>query len=154
MENTVENAEFIIERLLEFYKVSNVAELSHIINTSQKTISNWKIRNSINAIKKRCRELGIYNDIFGDLNIKIDVNSEINKAVEQKNKTEIDETTLSLFKEAYLKAKNNNNLKGLRIHLLDFNDYQVIQEPVIKETLTVKEFEDMVQNILKRNKKD
>ena len=38
MENTVENAEFIIERLLEFYKVSNVAELSHIINTSQKNI--------------------------------------------------------------------------------------------------------------------
>lgn len=70
MENTVENAEFIIERLLEFYKVSNVAELSHIINTSQKTISNWKIRNSINAIKKRCRELGIYHEIFGDLNMQ------------------------------------------------------------------------------------
>jgi hypothetical protein len=75
MENTVENAEFIIERLLEFYKVSNVAELSHIINTSQKTISNWKIRNSINAIKKRCRELGIYNEIFGDLNSKINVHT-------------------------------------------------------------------------------
>lgn len=66
----MENAEFIIERLLEFYKVSNVAELSHIINTSQKTISNWKIRNSINAIKKRCRELGIYHEIFGDLNMQ------------------------------------------------------------------------------------
>lgn len=67
MENIVENAEFLIEKLLNFYKVSNVAELSNQINTSQKTISNWKIRNSVNAIKKRCRELGIYNEIFGDL---------------------------------------------------------------------------------------
>ena len=53
MENNVENAEFLIEKLLNFYKASNVAELSTKINTSQKTISNWKIRNSINAIKKR-----------------------------------------------------------------------------------------------------
>ena len=66
MENIVENAEFLIEKLLNFYKVSNVAQLSTKIKTSQKTISNWKIRNSINAIKKKCRELGIYNEIFGD----------------------------------------------------------------------------------------
>ena len=71
MENIVENAEFLIDKLLNFYKVSNVAELSTKIDTSQKTISNWKIRNSINAIKKRCRELGIYNEIFGDLNSSI-----------------------------------------------------------------------------------
>ncbi len=148
------NFDDILEKLFNFYGVTTMHNLAEKMDVSQPTISKWKSRNSINAVKRRCRELGIYNDIFGDLNIKIDVNSEINKAVEQKNKTEIDETTLSLFKEAYLKAKNNNNLKGLRIHLLDFNDYQVIQEPVIKETLTVKEFADMVQNILKRNKKD
>ncbi len=74
MENIVENAEFLIEKLLNFYKVSNVAELSDKINTSQKTISNWKIRNSINAIKKRCRELGIYNEIFGDLTLGTTIN--------------------------------------------------------------------------------
>ena len=62
----VENVEDILERLFLFYKVASVAELSKQINTSQKTISNWKIRNSISALKKRCRELGIYNEIFGD----------------------------------------------------------------------------------------
>ena len=62
----MENVEDILESLFLFYKVASVAELSKQINTSQKTISNWKIRNSISALKKRCRELGIYNDIFGD----------------------------------------------------------------------------------------
>ena len=113
MENTVENAEFIIERLLEFYKVSNVAELSHIINTSQKTISNWKIRNSINAIKKRCRELGIYHEIFGDLNSTINtfhntnfsgnssgVDNSNNKNINSNNNDlDCDDFTKSLFKQ-------------------------------------------------------
>ena len=62
----MENVEDILERLFLFYKVASVAGLSKQINTSQKTISNWKIRNSISALKKRCRELGIYNEIFGD----------------------------------------------------------------------------------------
>ena len=62
----MENVEDILERLFLFYKVASVAELSKQINTSQKTISNWKIRNSISALKKRFRELGSYNEIFGD----------------------------------------------------------------------------------------
>lgn len=54
----------ILERLFSYYNVTNVAELSLKINTSQATISSWKTRNSLNAIKKRCRELGIYDEIF------------------------------------------------------------------------------------------
>ncbi len=70
MGNNVENVEKILEKLFEYYKAANAAELSERINTSQKTISNWKVRNSISAIKKKCRELGIYNEIFGDLNTR------------------------------------------------------------------------------------
>lgn len=62
------NSEELIEKLFAYYRVSNVSELSRVIDSSQAVISNWKIRNSINAIKKKCRELGIYNEIFGDLN--------------------------------------------------------------------------------------
>lgn len=62
----MENVENILEKLFEYYKVVNAAELSDKINTSQKTISNWKVRNSVSAIKKKCRELGIFNEIFGD----------------------------------------------------------------------------------------
>jgi DNA repair ATPase RecN len=71
------NIEYIFEKLYEYYNVGNASELSEKIESSQKTISNWKIRNSINAIKKKCRELGIYNEIFGDLNTNVN-NSKIN----------------------------------------------------------------------------
>ena len=117
MENNVENAEFLIEKLLNFYKASNVAELSTKINTSQKTISNWKIRNSINAIKKRCRELGIYNEIFGDLNSSINNqtirdnhgnNTQTGNVYSSKDNDEnsinIDEAALAVFKKAYNKC--------------------------------------------------
>ena len=62
-------ANMIIEKMCFFYDVKTVAELSEKINTSQKTISNWKIRNSIGAIKKKCRELGIYYKIFDDIEL-------------------------------------------------------------------------------------
>ena len=117
MENIVENAEFLIDKLLNFYKVSNVAELSTKIDTSQKTISNWKIRNSINAIKKRCRELGIYNEIFGDLNSSINNqtirdnhgnNTQTGNVYSSKdnddNSINIDEAALAIFKKAYNKC--------------------------------------------------
>jgi len=60
----VNEAEFFIEKLFKKYKASNMSELAKLINISQKTISNWKIRNAVSAIKKKCRELDIYNDIF------------------------------------------------------------------------------------------
>lgn len=113
----MENAEFLIDKLLNFYKVSNVAELSTKIDTSQKTISNWKIRNSINAIKKRCRELGIYNEIFGDLNSSINNqtirdnhgnNTQTGNVYSSKDNDEnsinIDEAALAVFKKAYNKC--------------------------------------------------
>ena len=70
--------EIILEKLFNYYNVSNVAELSKIIDTDPKRISNWKTRNSINAAKKRIRELGIYNEIFGDSNINNIDNTTIN----------------------------------------------------------------------------
>jgi len=129
MENNVENAEFLIEKLLNFYKVSNVAELSTKINTSQKTISNWKIRNSINAIKKRCRELGIYDEIFlldnytyppgyFDLesppSIYDEAQKELEKQITKKREIEeilkMDETIVISFVQVYKKLEEENNL--------------------------------------------
>lgn len=76
MPHSINEAEFFIEKLLKLYKVSNVAELSNKINTTQQTISNWNQRKSISALKKVCRELGIYNEIFKNTNkedLKIEV---------------------------------------------------------------------------------
>jgi len=63
--------EEILEKMFAYYNVSSVSELSKVIGTSQKTISNWKIRNSISAVKKKCRELGIFQDIFNSSGISI-----------------------------------------------------------------------------------
>ena len=60
-------AEDLIYKLYSFFDVKNNLDLANKLETTAQTISNWKSRNSVNAIKKKCRELGIYNEIFGDL---------------------------------------------------------------------------------------
>ena len=130
------DVEIILEKLFDLYNVATVAQLSDKIGVSQKTISNWKIRNSISAVKKKCRELGIYNDIFGDSTQIIKANSgQIAQSVNGnqvfnpintpdqlslKKTEDIDDATFGLFKEAYQKAKENSDLKGLRIHLMEY----------------------------------
>ena len=61
------------ERLFNYYKVSTIRDLAEKLNMSESTVSKWRQRDSLNAIKKKCRELGIYNEIFGDYEIKYDL---------------------------------------------------------------------------------
>jgi preprotein translocase subunit SecD len=139
MENSVENVEHILEKLFVYYNVVNAAELSEKINTSQKTISNWKVRNSIGAVKKKCRELGIYNEIFGDSNASINnqtirdnhgnlsqtgnVNAQNQK---EENNLNINEAVLAMFKRAYNKCLDENGeiiedkIDELIAHLMKF----------------------------------
>ncbi|QNM89765.1 helix-turn-helix domain-containing protein [Aliarcobacter cryaerophilus] len=63
------------ERLFNYYKVSTIRDLAEKLNMSESTVSKWRQRDSLNAIKKKCREIGIYSEIFGDLNSKINVNT-------------------------------------------------------------------------------
>lgn len=74
------NIENIFEKLFAYYKVGNTSDLAKKIGSSPSTISNWRQRKSINAIKKKCRELGIYQQIFTDT---IDLTNK--KAIEYKN---------------------------------------------------------------------
>jgi DNA-binding transcriptional ArsR family regulator len=62
--------EEIFERLFDYYNAANISELSRKIDTSPSTVSKWMQRNSISAIKKKCRELRIYKEIFEDENKK------------------------------------------------------------------------------------
>ncbi|MFW2597805.1 hypothetical protein ACOTWJ_02115 [Aliarcobacter butzleri] len=68
MSFSVNQAEILIDNLLSHYNASTYSELASKINTTQQSISSWKLRNSINAIKKKCKELGVYNEIFKDFN--------------------------------------------------------------------------------------
>ena len=123
--------QFLIDNLLSYYNVSTYSDLALKIDTTQANISSWKIRNSINAIKNKCKELGIYNEIFGDFNSNIQINHSVsggqiaqtvkgNLTKNNQNIDDIDNSTLSLFKEAYYKAKESDDIKGFRIHLMEY----------------------------------
>lgn len=147
MTYSINQAELLIDKLLNYYNVSTYSDLAIKLNVSQANISSWKQRNSVNGIKKKCKELGIYNEIFGDLNKIINITSEVNQAAKEKNEVDIDETTLLLFKEAYQKAKNRDNIKGLRIYLMDFQEFQKV------EKITINELKDLFENMLTESKK-
>lgn len=110
-------AEDLIYKLYSFFDVKNNLDLANKLETTAQTISNWKSRNSVNAIKKKCRELGIYNEIFGDLNSSINNqtirdnhgnNTQTGNVYSSKdnheNSINIDEAALAVFKKAYNKC--------------------------------------------------
>ena len=51
---------------MDFYNIHTLSELAVELKTTQPTISSWKKRNSINAIKKKCRELQIFDEVFDE----------------------------------------------------------------------------------------
>lgn len=66
------------EKMLVYFKVSSIKELSVKIGVPPATISKWKQRQSISALKKITEELGIYYDIFEYYN-PWDITSSYNK---------------------------------------------------------------------------
>ena len=120
MSYSINQAELLIDKLLNYYNVSTYSDLGIKINVSQANISSWKQRNSVNAIKKKCKELGIYNEIFGDLNSNInnqtirDNHGNLSQTgnvygfKENNELNNIDEAALSTFKRAYSKCVDEN----------------------------------------------
>ena len=120
MPHSINEAEILIDKMLDYYSVVTYSELAIKINTTQQTISSWKQRNSVNAIKKKCKELGIYNEIFGDLNSNInnqtirDNHGNLSQTgnvygfKENNELNNIDEAALSTFKRAYSKCVDDN----------------------------------------------
>ena len=60
------NFECYFEKILNHYNANTLKDLSEVTNIPISTMSSIKQRNSITALKKKCRELGIYNEIFED----------------------------------------------------------------------------------------
>lgn len=138
-------ATMIINKLMEYYNVQTISELAEIIKIGQPAISKWKNNNSINPIKKKCKELGIYNEIFDNLDSKnnlsnctdpyeidkddyyyklnlktINAPKDFDKLMKNNNIIDIDNGTFSLFKEAYISSLNIDDIKNFRIHLMNF----------------------------------
>jgi hypothetical protein len=68
----------IFYKLYDYFDVSSDVELAKKLNVSQPAISKWRTRNSVNAIQKKCRQLGIYNNIFGEIEQVEDHHEELN----------------------------------------------------------------------------
>ena len=114
------NADTLIDLLFIHFNVTTMADLAMHISVSQQTISKWKQRNSVNAIKKKCIELGIYNEIFGDLNSNINNQTigdnhgnlsqtgNVYTSKDNNDLNNIDEAALSTFKRAYSKCVDEN----------------------------------------------
>ncbi|WP_237969702.1 helix-turn-helix domain-containing protein [Aliarcobacter butzleri] len=77
----MKNVEDILKKLYDYYEVSGASELAEKLGISPQVISNWKARNSINAIKKKCRELDIYKEIFGEIVLR-DANDLVDRLME------------------------------------------------------------------------
>ncbi len=118
----LKNSNDLINRLMEFYEVNTLLELAECIKVSQPTISRWIKNNSIEHIQKKCRELGIYSDIFQNFNYDLDDFdfNKIDKIKELKEKCEkynIQTTTienkkvLNLFEILYRDFQIDNNFE-------------------------------------------
>ncbi|MCT7524889.1 hypothetical protein N5T77_07530 [Aliarcobacter cryaerophilus] len=127
------NINDIFERLFNYFQTSTIRELSEKINMSESTVSKWRQRESVNAIRKKCRELGIYNEIFGDLNTNVNniQNSNINKVFDHSENsqsqdsininnsplcekiTKMNQSIVSSFIDAYNILEKKENLKKL-----------------------------------------
>lgn len=81
MRYSINQAEVLIDKILDYYSVVTYSELANKINTTQQTISSWKQRNSVSAIKKKCRELDIYKEIFGEIVLR-DANDLVDRLME------------------------------------------------------------------------
>lgn len=112
--------DFAFQKLFNHFNVLSMRDLSKKINISESTISKWRQRKSISAIKKACLKLGIYNEIFGDLNSNINNQiirdnqgnvSQTGNVYNNKDSDDdniIDEAALAMFKRAYNRCVDDN----------------------------------------------
>src|SRR5574344_1431433 len=122
--------EFYIEKLLNYFNVTTISDLAEVMEIKQSSISSWKIRNSISAIRKKCRELGIYKEIFGELNdfsnssYNIDNNSSLidnstNKAIYNQT-TNIPQNLILELSNLFLRVTNEEQKRELSYKIEDF----------------------------------
>ncbi len=108
------NIEEIFDSLFDYYNVSTISQLAQKMNIGQPSVSKWKKNNSITAIKKKCRELGIYADIF-----KNTTNSFIQN---EKYSQQIGKQHISGDSQNFNKTKDNSNsdkIEGIDADILN-----------------------------------
>jgi len=100
----------LVNKLMEYYQVHTLSDLSKKLGVGQPAISKWKTNNSINTIKKKCQKLGIYTEIF-------DNNDNI-KSVDDNNDCLFDSLTNELVKKLITKCGSEEELQHKLMLLL------------------------------------
>jgi len=107
--------DILLSKLITFFNAPTLVQLAQELGVSQQTISAWKARNSVSAIEKKCRELGIYTAIFT-------TNQEIQ----------------DLFNEALATAPEER-IKVLKDYLIQFINENQITDQIKHKIKTLKE---------------
>lgn len=126
-----------LSNLIQYYGLLNAAQLADRLNTSQGVVSNWKTRNALGALvdkvvaedesalpylfpnNEKDKSNQTINQINGGQNAQNINGNQVQSSKQEKN-DDIDPATYNLFLEAYNKAIEDDNLKALRIHLMDY----------------------------------
>lgn len=126
----METSNSLIEKLLTYYGVHTNIDLSEKLGITKQTLTNWKTRNAISAIKKKCRELGIYNEIFEDnssVQIKQGNNSRaggrnyienLSSGDNLENENKYEDLTISLLDKVIEKKGSEQELQYMLMDLL------------------------------------
>lgn len=120
------NINIIIDKLMDHFHVINLYQLAEKLNMKPSSISSWKSKNTINPIKKKCKELGIYDEIFKDNNEEKITNNQNNH-------------TYQLFDILYQSHVNNNTLSQLEESLTQQIVLETIQ-PIFRDMYAEKNF--------------
>ena len=75
----------LIEKLKQHYKVATSQELAEKIGVAQTTVSGWKQRNSVNAVRRKIYELGLDIDLDNKKNIDHQLNNELENELLEKH---------------------------------------------------------------------
>ncbi|QOG13051.1 hypothetical protein [Arcobacter sp. FWKO B] len=126
----------VLSKLFNYYNVSSITDFANSIGAERSTVNGWKSRKAlgtmleyINSRDSKAMEY-IYTPSYSQTiqtisngqnaqTVHRDMISGSNPKEDNLCK-DIDTATLSLFIEAYQKAKDKNDLKGFRVHLMDY----------------------------------
>ncbi len=122
-------AEELIYILYRYFNVDNNIDLAKEMSVTKQTISNWKTRDSVSAIKKKCYELGIYDNIFSNTDFSNSTNTVNNNSSIIDNSTnksvvtssnDIPENVLTELNNLFSRIKDINHKKEISYKIEDF----------------------------------
>lgn len=122
-------AEELIYVLYKYFNVDNNIDLAKEMNVTKQTISNWKTRDSISAIKKKCYELGIYDNIFSNTDFSNSTNTVSNNSSIIDNSTNkststyvsnIPENLIIELNSLFSKIKDETQIKKVSYQIEDY----------------------------------